>query len=254
MLLFRLTDTDRYAVAREDGAPRWLLGSPWIIPPDQWQLGDLVPRDQVTPLAPVQPSKIVGIGRNYVAHAAELGNPMPKEPLIFLKAPSSILDPGSTIVLPPESDRIELEGEIALVVGQPLHRGNLDSCSEGILGVTAANDVTARDLQRSDKTFARGKSFDTFCPVGPSILVGPDLSQLTVETRLNGEVVQEGSVTDMAWGPVELVEYVARHMTLFPGDLVLTGTPAGVTPLADGDEVEVEVAGVGILRNRVAAL
>lgn len=251
MLLYRLATDGGYAVVSDDQPARRLQSNPWTTSPDRWSLGEPVGVDHLLP--PVEPSKIVGIGRNYVAHAEELGNEMPKEPLIFLKAPSSLLAPGAPILLPPESTRVELEGEIALVIGARLHRAGRDECRAAILGVTAANDVTARDLQRSDKTFARGKSFDTFCPVGPALRLGSDLDDLSVETRLDGQVVQRGQVREMAWKPLDLVEYVCRHMTLEPGDLLLTGTPAGVTPLRPGQTVSVEVAGVGTLTNPIAA-
>jgi 2-keto-4-pentenoate hydratase/2-oxohepta-3-ene-1,7-dioic acid hydratase in catechol pathway len=200
----------------------------------------------------------VGIGRNYHAHAAELGNPMPPEPLLFLKAPSSLVGPGEPVLLPPESERVEFEGEIAVVVGRRLARAGREEAAAAVLGVTCAVDVTARDLQRKDATFARGKSFDTFCPVGPALLVasasGPELGNLEVVTRINGEERQRGHTSQMEWGIVELLAYVSRHMTLEPGDLVLTGTPSGVGPLEEGDRIEVEVTGVGVLRNPVERL
>ena len=203
---------------------------------------------------PVRPGKVVGIGRNYHAHAAELGNPMPPEPLVFLKAISSVIGPGAPIVLPPESERVEFEGEIAAVIGRRLSRASEAEAAAGVLGVTCANDVTARDLQRKDATFARGKSFDTFCPLGPAIAVGADLEDLEVVTRVGGEERQRGHTRQMEWGIVELVAYVSRHMTLEPGDVVLTGTPSGVGPLEAGDVIEVEVGGVGVLRNPVETL
>ncbi|MBZ0113099.1 MAG: fumarylacetoacetate hydrolase family protein [Thermoanaerobaculia bacterium] len=252
MLLYRLGSESRYAIRQRDEW-RWLESDPWHDAVESWRLGSEVAEPERRPLAPVRPSKIIGIGRNYVEHAAELGNAMPTEPLIFLKAPSSIIGPGEAIVLPPESERVELEGEIGLVIGRRLRRGSRAESEAAILGVTAANDVTARDLQRSDKTFARGKSFDTFCPLGPAILVRPDLGELRVETRLDQKRVQEGHVDEMAWDPVTLVEYVSRHMTLEPGDLLLTGTPAGVTPLHAGQTVEVEVSGLDVLRNQVVS-
>jgi 2-keto-4-pentenoate hydratase/2-oxohepta-3-ene-1,7-dioic acid hydratase in catechol pathway len=203
------------------------------------------------------PSKIVGIGRNYVDHAAELDNPMPAEPVLFLKAPSSLIGPGEAIVLPPESDNVHFEGEIALILGRRLSRGATDAEAwEAIAGVAPACDVTARDLQRRDATFARGKSFDTFCPLGPPHSLeeaGLELEDLAVITRINGEVRQSGHVRDMAWGPVDLLLYVSTMMTLEPGDILLTGTPAGVGPLQPGDTVEVEIPGLPILTNPVVA-
>lgn len=254
MLLYRLGPEGFYAVRDEEGTTRLLYSDPFETRPGGYELGQEVDPARGGPLPPVVPGKIVGIGRNYRDHAAELGNPMPEEPLIFLKATSSLSGPRSPILLPPESSRVEFEGEIAVVLGERLCRGNLEDARGAILGVTCACDVTARDLQKKDATFARGKSFDSFCPIGPAILLEPDLEDLTVETRINGEVRQKGHTSDLAWGIAELLVYISRHMTLEPGDLVLTGTPAGVGPLAEGDEVEVEVSGVGILSNPVARL
>ena len=205
-------------------------------------------------LAPVLPGKIVGIGRNYVEHADELGNPRPQEPLIFLKAPSTVIGPRSPVVLPPESERVEYEGEIAVVLRHRLRRATPDEAAGALLGVTCACDVTARDLQRRDATFARGKSFDTFCPLGPALRIAGDdlaLDDLTVITRLNGEERQRGNTAQMTWPIVELVAWVSTFMTLEPGDVLLTGTPAGVGPLAGGDLLEVEVPGIGVLENPV---
>jgi 2-keto-4-pentenoate hydratase/2-oxohepta-3-ene-1,7-dioic acid hydratase in catechol pathway len=203
------------------------------------------------------PGKIIGIGRNYREHVKELNNPMPAEPVIFLKAPSSVIAPGEAVVLPPESQRVEHEGEIAVVIGSRIKRATAEEARAAVLGVTCANDVTARDLQRKDPCFSRAKSFDTFCPLGPAILTGPDLEELLedleVVTRVNGQERQRGHVRDMTWGIVDLLVYVSRMMTLEPGDVLLTGTPAGVGPLQDGDQVEVEVSGVGVLSNPVRA-
>ena len=206
-------------------------------------------------LPPVAPSKIVCVGRNYREHAAELGNPMPSEPLLFLKAPSAIIGQGESIELPPSSERVEHEGELAVVIGRRC--GRLTDAEDPlayVLGYTCLNDVTARDLQRRDVQFTRGKSFDTFCPVGPYVVTGPDPSDLLVETRVNGEVRQSGRTSAMAFPVPHLLRYISNAMTLEPGDLIATGTPAGVGPLRDGDLVEVEVEGVGILSNPVRAL
>jgi len=204
-------------------------------------------------LPPVRPGKVVGIGRNYAEHARELGNEVPTEPLVFLKSPGSVIGPTAPIVLPPESSDVHFEGEIAVVLRARLTRASSEEAARAILGVTCACDVTARDLQRSDKTFARAKSFDTFCPLGPGILVEADLEGLEVATRINGEERQRAAADLMLWGIVDLVVYVSRMMTLESGDLILTGTPAGVGPLNDGGRVEVEVSGVGVLENRVEA-
>ena len=205
-----------------------------------------------SPGAPPFPSKIVAIGRNYSEHAKELGNEVPEEePLIFLKAPSSLVFDGGEIVLPPESERVDYEGELALVIGRRIKDWPLGDFLGALAGVCCANDVTARDLQKKDKQFARSKSFDTFCPVGPAIVPGIDPSDLAIQTRVNGAVRQSSRTSAMIFSPAFLVAYVSRMMTLMPGDLILTGTPAGVGPLAPGDVVEVEIEKVGILRNRV---
>lgn len=197
--------------------------------------------------APALPSKIVGIGRNFRDHAVELGNPVPEEPLIFLKAPSSLLPPGGRVRLPAESARVDFEGEFALVVAQRLSRVGADEALAGVLGVTLACDVTARDLQKKDRTFARAKSFDTFCPVGPRLVTDPLWEDLELETRVNGEERQHGRAADLIWGFAELVSHVSRFMTLVPGDLVLSGTPAGVGPLGAGDRVEIVSPQIGSL-------
>ncbi len=205
-------------------------------------------------LPPVAPSKIVCVGRNYREHAAELGNPMPAEPLLFLKAPSAVVGDGDTIELPSISGRVEHEGELAVVIGRRARRiPDGDDPLAYALGYACLNDVTARDLQRRDVQFTRAKSFDTFCPVGPFVVTGLDPTDLRVETRVNGEVRQSGRTSQMAFPVAHLVRYIAGVMTLEPGDLIATGTPAGVGPLRDGDVVEVEVENVGVLRNRVRA-
>jgi 2-keto-4-pentenoate hydratase/2-oxohepta-3-ene-1,7-dioic acid hydratase in catechol pathway len=203
-------------------------------------------------LAPVAPSKIVCVGRNYREHAAELGNAMPTEPLLFLKAPSAVIRDGETIELPEFSERVEHEGELAVVIGRRCRRVKEDEDPLSyVLGYTCLNDVTARDLQRKDVQFTRAKSFDTFCPVGPHIVTGLAPSDLSVETRVNGEVRQSGRTSAMAFPIPFLIRYISNVMTLEPGDLIATGTPAGVGPLRGGDVVEVEVEGVGVLRNPV---
>ncbi len=253
MLLYRLGPDGAYVVADDEGT-RFLYSDPFESPPAAWEYGREIDSELLGPLPPVLPRKIVGIGRNYVEHAEELGNEMPDEPLIFLKAPTSVIGPKAPIVMPPESSRVDFEGEIAVVMRERIHRAGEEEASRAVLGVTAANDVTARDLQRKDATFARGKSFDTFCPLGPAILVGADLGALRVTTRVNGEERQRGETSQMAFPIPYLVSYLSRMMTLEPGDVILTGTPSGVGPLAPGDRLEVEVSGVGILENTVSAL
>jgi 2-keto-4-pentenoate hydratase/2-oxohepta-3-ene-1,7-dioic acid hydratase in catechol pathway len=205
-------------------------------------------------LPPVAPSKIVCVGRNYREHAAELGNPMPAEPLLFLKAPSAVVGDGERIELPSASERVEHEGELAVVIGRKARRiPEAEDPLAYVLGYTCLNDVTARDLQRRDVQFTRGKSFDTFCPVGPFVVTGLDPSDLRVETRVNGETRQSGRTSQMAFPVPLLLRYISAVMTLLPGDLIATGTPAGVGPLRPGDAVEVSVEGVGVLRNPVVA-
>jgi 2-keto-4-pentenoate hydratase/2-oxohepta-3-ene-1,7-dioic acid hydratase in catechol pathway len=254
MLLYRIAPTGLYA-ARQPGSTelRALDSDPFETPAADWKLGHAIPFDPEALLPPVLPGKIVGIGRNYREHVKELNNPMPAEPVIFLKAPSSVIAPGAPVVLPPESQRVEHEGEIAVVVRRRIKRATPEEARAAVLGVTCADDVTARDLQRKDPCFSRAKSFDTFCPLGPAILVGADPEDLEVITRVNGQERQRGHARDMTWGIVDLLVYASRMMTLEPGDVLLTGTPGGVGPLQDGDQVEIEVSGVGVLRNPVAA-
>jgi len=204
----------------------------------------------------VTPSKIVCVGRNYLEHAKELGNVVPDKPLLFLKPPSAIIGDGDAIVLPAQSTRVEHEGEIAVVIGKRLRRASEDEARGAIGGITCANDVTARDLQKSDGQWTRAKGFDTFCPVGPRVMpvdASADLSALEVTCRVNGAARQHGRASEMAFQIPFLLSYISGVMTLEPGDLMLTGTPAGIGPLVAGDVVEVEVAGVGVLRNPVTA-
>ena len=205
-------------------------------------------------LEPIRPSKIVCVGRNYREHAAELGNKMPDEPLLFLKAPSAIIYSGDEIVLPGASQQVEHEGELGVVIGRVAHNiaSNEDPLSY-VVGYTCVNDVTARDLQRKDVQFTRGKSFDTFCPVGPWIETDIDPGNVVVQTRLNGELKQKGNTADMAFPVAFLIRYISEIMTLYPGDLIATGTPAGVSRMKPGDIVEVEVSGIGVLRNHVVS-
>lgn len=232
---------------------RILHSDPFDTPPSAWEHGRPVDLAATPLLAPVAPGKIVGIGRNYAAHARELGNQPPAEPVLFLKAPSSVIGPGAPIVLPPESSAVEYEGEIAVILRRTLRRADRDQARAAILGVTAACDVTARDLQRRDPTFARAKSFDTFCPLGPAILVEPELAELAVTTLVNGEERQHGHCGEMSFDILELLVYASKMMTLEAGDVVLTGTPEGVGRLGDGDRLTVEVEGVGVLENPVEA-
>jgi len=204
-------------------------------------------------LAPVTPSKIVCVGRNYREHAAEMGNRMPDEPLLFLKAPSAVIGNGDVIELPSQSQQVEHEGELGVVIGRRARHIQADEDPLSfVLGYTCVNDVTARDLQRKDVQFTRAKSFDSFCPVGPVIVTDLNPLQREVTTRLNGKIKQQGRISDMAFSVPFLIRHIAEIMTLYPGDLIATGTPAGVSRMTHGDVVEVEVEGIGVLRNQVA--
>jgi 2-keto-4-pentenoate hydratase/2-oxohepta-3-ene-1,7-dioic acid hydratase in catechol pathway len=205
------------------------------------------------PTPSTRPGKIVCVGRNYAAHAKEMGNDVPREPLLFLKPPSSVIGPGDAIVLHPMSQHVEYEGEIGVFIGRTLRNASEADATAAIRGVAAVNDVTARDLQKSDSQWTRAKGFDTFCPIGPEAPVPGDLATLTVVTRVNGVERQRASASQMVFTIPALVSYISRVMTLEPGDLVLTGTPAGVGTLSAGDEVEVEIVGVSHVRNPVAA-
>ncbi len=222
----------------------------------QWQekRGRSWPLAEVRFLAPSKPSKIVCVGRNYAEHAAELGSEPPKEPLIFLKPPSAVIAPDEAIVLTPQSERVDYEGELAIVIRKTCrHLKETDDVKSYILGYTCLNDVTARDLQKKDVQFTRAKSFDTFCPFGPWIETEVDLSTVRVETFVNKKQRQSAAVTEMVFAVDMLVRWISQVMTLLPGDVIATGTPSGVGPLAAGDVVEVSVSGVGTLRNPVAA-
>jgi 2-keto-4-pentenoate hydratase/2-oxohepta-3-ene-1,7-dioic acid hydratase in catechol pathway len=215
--------------------------------------GAWVGLDEVKLLAPVLPSKLVCVGRNYREHAKELGNPVPDDLLTFLKPPSTVIGPGERIVRPSISNRVDHEGELAIVIGKTCR--NLrrdDDVKQYIRGFTCANDVTARDIQKKDNQWTRGKGFDTFCPVGPIVTDEIDpWAGARVQTRVNGQVRQDGNTKQFIFSIEHILCYITRVMTLYPGDLIATGTPAGVGELRDGDTVEVEIEGVGTLRNLV---
>ncbi len=198
-----------------------------------------------------QPSKIVCVGRNYADHAKELGNAVPERPLLFFKPPSALIATGQAIVLPASSSRVEYEAEIGVVIGRRLRHASPADAEAGIGGFTCVNDVTARDLQKTDGQWARAKGFDTFCPAGPAVAHGLDWRTLVVIGRVNGEERQRGGAVQMIHGIPDLLSYISAVMTLEPGDLVATGTPAGVGLLSPGDVVEVEIPGVGVLSNPV---
>jgi 2-keto-4-pentenoate hydratase/2-oxohepta-3-ene-1,7-dioic acid hydratase in catechol pathway len=203
--------------------------------------------------AMVAPSKIVGIGQNYRAHAAEMGKGIPEEPLMFLKPPSSMISDGMAIERPSGYERVDYEGELGVVIGKRARNVSREDALQYVAGFICVNDVSCRDLQKKDGQWARAKGFDTFCPVGPRVVSGLDPSNLRITTRVNGVVKQDSSTSDMIFDVPAIIAFVSRHMTLEEGDLISTGTPAGVGNLAPGDVVEVEIAGIGILRNPVIA-
>jgi 2-keto-4-pentenoate hydratase/2-oxohepta-3-ene-1,7-dioic acid hydratase in catechol pathway len=247
---FSHQDAIRYGIV-DDGELVVLAGDPMFAGFDT--TGERVPLADVALLAPVIPrSKVVCIGKNYHDHAAEMGGEAPAEPLMFLKPNTSVIGPGDLIVRPTSlSSHTDYEGELAVVIGRIAKNVPAEKASDYIFGYTVANDVTARDLQRSDGQWSRAKGFDTFCPVGPVIETDLDLETAAITTRVNGEVRQQGPVSDMIHGIGALVAYASAVFTLLPGDLILTGTPAGVGPFVAGDAVEVEVSGIGVLRNTV---
>lgn len=213
-----------------------------------------IPLAEASLLAPVEPSKIVCVGRNYREHAAELGNEVPVEPLIFFKPPSAVIGPGQTIVRPKISARVDHEAELGVVIGKRCRNLNADEdVRPYILGYTCVNDVTARDLQKKDGQWTRGKGFDTFCPIGPVVVDALDpWTGVDVEARVNGQVKQQGNTRDFIFSLDVVIRYIAQVMTLLPGDLIATGTPSGVGPLIAGDKVEITVAGIGNLQNVVS--
>jgi len=199
----------------------------------------------------VKPSKIVCVGKNYFEHAKEMGGEVPPEPLLFLKPPSAVIGPGDPIVLPRIASRVEHEAEIAVVIGERLRHVSPERAIRGVAGFTCLNDVTSRDWQKRESQWARAKGFDTFCPIGPTVVNGLDWQELEVFGRVNGEVRQHGRASEMAFGIPFVLSHISQVMTLEPGDVVATGTPAGVGPLRPGDLVEVEIPGVGVLANPV---
>ena len=246
------------SVAGHDAIVRVLLTPPEETDGDMESLRtrriEAIPVEQAVLMPPVRPSKIVCIGRNYREHAEELGHEVPKEPLLFLKATSALLSPGGVVRRPRISQRVDHEGELGVIIGKTCYQPPADvDIREYILGYTCVNDVTARDLQFSDGQWSRAKGFDTFCPVGPLVTSGIDpWAGVGVETRVNGEVRQKGNTRDFIFALDVVIRHIAQAMTLFPGDLIPTGTPSGVGPLNAGDNVEVTVQGVGTLSNPVA--
>jgi len=218
----------------------------------EWEVaGHVIPADQVTVLSPVIPSKVVCLGKNYVEHAREMGSEAPTEPLIFLKPSTSVIGPGDPIVLPWQSSRVEHEAELAVVIGRVCKDVPRDRVRDVIYGYTMANDVTARDLQSRDGQWTRAKGFDTFCPLGPWIDTDFDPADREITCTVNGEIRQRGNTSDMVHDIEAQIEYITSVMTLLPGDVVLTGTPAGIGPLVEGDVVQVHIEGLGTLTNTV---
>ncbi len=248
----------RYQVRDQAPAYGWLFedmigpieGSPF----EEFMRGEAsIPLSEARLLAPVQPTKIMCVGRNYVAHAQEHDADVPEVPMLFLKPPSAVIGPGDSILLPPQSQQVEHEAELAVVIGKRGRWIESQEAPDYVLGYTAANDVTARDLQRRDGQWSRAKGFDTFCPVGPWIETEFDPADTLITCHVNGEMRQMGSTRDMVFRIRQLIAYASSVMTLEPGDLLLTGTPAGVSPLMPGDVVEVTIEGLGSLKNQVTS-
>jgi 2-keto-4-pentenoate hydratase/2-oxohepta-3-ene-1,7-dioic acid hydratase in catechol pathway len=217
--------------------------------------GEPIPLSGVQLLAPVGPSKIVAVGLNYKDHAMERGKPLPEEPLLFIKPSTAVIGPGDSIIYPHMSKRVDYEGELAVVIKRRASQlCALDPIEPYILGYTCLNDVTARDLQDKDKQFTRAKSFDTFAPIGPWIVTDLDPSALDIKTYLNGKLRQSSNTRHLIFSVPDLIRFVSNVMTLQPGDVITTGTPAGIGPMAPGDEVDVEIQGIGKLTNRVMRL
>ena len=255
---FQTSSGPQYGEVKDRAGALWIERLLPPFPEDPWTKlnGDgfeRIPLAKANLLAPVVPSKIVCIGRNYREHAAELGNEVPKEPLLFLKAPSAVIAPGESIHIPSISKRVDFEGELAVVIGKRASRiGPDEDVKPYIRGYTIVNDVTARDLQKSDGQWSRAKGFDTFCPIGPLVTDEVDpAAGLTLETRLNGQVKQHGSTLDLIFDIPFLLRHITAAMTLLPGDVIPIGTPAGVAPMQSGDRVEVSIEGIGWLENPV---
>ncbi len=244
---FRRDGREAYGVVEGD-AVRALTAAPWSggLPE-----GAPIPLSGVTLLAPAEPSKVVCVGRNYRAHAKELGNEVPPVPLLFLKPSTAVVGPQEAIRRPEASREVHHEGELGVVLGRALSRATAAEARLAVFGYTCLNDVTARDIQREEKQFTRAKGFDTFCPIGPVIETGLDPLDATVVCRVNGAERQRGYTRDMAFDAFALLSFISSVMTLLPGDVVATGTPEGVGALQRGDWVEVEIPGIGILRNPV---
>ena len=252
---FTTGDDPRFGLLEGDGDDAQIAvitGDPLYTPVQP--TGERVPLERARLLAPVIPrSKVIGVGKNYADHAAEMGGDVPAEPLLFLKPNTAVAGPGDPIRLPRQSVEVHYEGELAVVIGRLCKDVPAERAGEVILGYTCANDVTARDLQRSDGQWARAKGFDTFCPLGPWLVTDLDVGDLRISTRLDGVGVQDARTSQLVVGVPELVAYISAAFSLLPGDVILTGTPAGVGPLAAGQRVEVELEGIGVLANPVSS-
>ena len=243
-------DIDDYGIPDEDSVITALAGDPLYVglqpTDDQVRLAD------ARLLSPVLPrSKVVGIGKNYAAHAAEMGSELPEEPLMFLKPNTSVVGPGDPVFYPRQTENLHFEGELAVVIGRICRDVPKEKWADVVHGFTVGNDVTARDLQKKDGQFTRAKGFDSFCPLGPWVETELDVSDLRVQTFLNGEVKQDGRTSDLIFDVPTLIAHVTSVMTLLPGDVILTGTPEGVGPMEVGDEVEISIQGIGNLTNKV---
>ncbi|HJP66301.1 MAG TPA: fumarylacetoacetate hydrolase family protein [Actinomycetota bacterium] len=249
MRLVRFRSGSRIATGSlSDGFVRPLRGTFFE---DPVPTGEEIPAADVRLLAPVIPSKVVCVGKNYLEHAEEMGGQVPEEPIIFVKPSTAVVGPGDPIARPTWAGRVDHEGELGIVIGRLARDVKTEQAGQVILGYTCGNDVTARELQAKDGQWTRAKGFDTFCPLGPWVETELDAGDVAVECRVNGEVRQSARTSQLAFGPGELIEFVTSVMTLLPGDVILTGTPAGVGPLVPGDRVEVEVEGIGVLENEV---
>jgi 2-keto-4-pentenoate hydratase/2-oxohepta-3-ene-1,7-dioic acid hydratase in catechol pathway len=249
LLRFRYGDRIATGAILEDDTIRVLEGTFFERPVPT---GEEIPLDDVHLLAPVLPSKVLGVGKNYASNPAEPAAPVPEEPRLFLKPSTAVIGPGDPIPLPPISGRVEFEGELAVVIGRLARHVRAEEAGRYILGHTVANDVTLRDLQRPDEQWARAKGFDGSCPLGPWIETDLDPSDVFIQTRLNGEPRQQATTADMVFGVATLIESITTFMTLLPGDVIITGTPEGAGKLEPGDLVEVDVDGIGVLANPVA--
>lgn len=251
MRLVRYRIGDRIATGFVEGqAVRGLRGTFFEDPVPS---GEDAPLDDVRLLAPVLPSKVVAVARNYPEHAKEMGNPIPEAPMLFFKPATSVIGPLDPINVPEDAGRVDHEAELAVVIGRLTRKVSEEDAGRAVLGYTCANDVTARDWQRADGQWARAKGSDGFCPLGPWIETELDPGDVLVSSRVNGEVRQSGRTSEMLFPPPALIAYISRTITLLPGDVVLSGTPPGVGPMRTGDRVEIEVEGIGVLANSVAS-